>query len=127
MSGKIVRIVLASAIALSLAGAVPAVAKGGVVRTGMCSGTADWKLKVAPENGKLQVEYEVDSNKVGQTWRVRIFHDGARIFAGHRITKAPSGSFTVRLLAANHAGRDAFRARAVNLANSQVCGGAVSI
>jgi hypothetical protein len=127
MTGKVVRIVLASAIVLSVAGATPAMAKGGVERTGMCSGSADWKLKAAPENGKLQVEYEVDSNKVGQTWRVRIFHDGVRIFAGHRITKAPSGSFTVRLLSANHAGTDAFRARAVNVANSQVCGGAVSI
>jgi 2-methylaconitate cis-trans-isomerase PrpF len=127
MMGKIAAVIAAAAVTMSLAVATPAIAKDGVVRTGACSGASDWKLKVAPDNGRLELEFEVDSNKVGQTWRVRIFHDGVRIFAGKRLTKAPSGSFTVRLFTPNHAGTDHFRARAVNLASSETCLGKASI
>lgn len=128
MSAKIVRVALVAALALTVAGAMPASAKDGdVIRRGACSGTSDWKLKLSPENGKTEVEYEVDSNVVGQTWRVRIFQNGQRIFAGSRVTKAPSGSFTVRLLAANPAGTDTFKGRAVNPATGEACVGRASI
>jgi hypothetical protein len=128
MSAKIVRVALAAALALTVAGAVPASAKDGdVIRTGACSGASDWKLKLSPENGKTEVQYEVDSNVVGQTWRVRIFQNGERIFRGSRVTQAPSGSFTVRVLAANPAGTDSFKGRAVNAATGEVCVGRASI
>jgi hypothetical protein len=100
---------------------------GDVIRTGACSGRSDWKLKLSPENGKIEVEFEVDSNKVGQTWRVRIRQNGVLIFSGTRMTQAPSGSFEVRRLAQDHAGTDAFRARAVNLASGETCLGRASI
>ena len=83
--------------------------------------------RLSPQDGKIEVEYEVDSNKVGQTWRVRLFENGTRIFAGNRMTKAPSGSFTVRVLAANHAGSDTFTARAANVGSGEICGGRASI
>ncbi len=124
---KLGAVVAAAVIAMSLAVSTPAVAKGGVVKTGNCSGSSDWKLKLSPDNGRIEVEYEVDSNRVGQTWRVRIFHDGVRIFAGKRVTKAPSGSFTVRLLTRNHSGVDHFRARARNIASGESCVGRSSI
>lgn len=119
--------------AMTLAAAVMAVAPmasandADVIRRGACSGRSDWKLKLSPEDGRLEVEYEVDSNVNGQTWRVRIFHDGTRIFAGRRVTRAPSGSFEVRDLAGNSAGADAFRARATNLTTGESCGGRASI
>jgi hypothetical protein len=104
--------------------AAPAVAKDGdVIRRGACSGASDWKLKLSEEDGRIEVEYEVDQNRVGDTWRVRIRHDGDLVFAGRRITRAPSGSFEVRLLQRNRAGDDMFRARAVNLRTGEVCGG----
>jgi hypothetical protein len=128
MTWKIVRVALAAALALSVAGAVPAAAKDGdVIKTGACGGSSDWKLKLSPEDGKTEVEYEVDSNVIGQTWRVKILQDGNRIFGGSRVTKAPSGSFTVRVLAANPAGTDSFRARAFNAATGEVCVGRASI
>jgi hypothetical protein len=128
MFERMMRLALAGALVLTVAGATPATAKAGdVIRRGTCSGASDWKLKLSPENGRIQVEYEVDSNVVGQTWGVRVFHNGVRIFAGRRITQAPSGSFTVRLLAANLPGTDGFRARAANLATGEVCGGAAAI
>ncbi|HEX4941018.1 MAG TPA: hypothetical protein VFW51_00680 [Actinomycetota bacterium] len=104
--------------------AMPTLAKAGdVIRRGACSGASDWKLKLSEENGRIEVEYEVDQNRVGDTWRVRIRHDDDLVFAGTRITKAPSGSFEVRLLQRNRAGDDVFRGRAVNLRTGEVCGG----
>jgi len=127
MFERMMRMALAGALVLTVAGAMPATAKAGdVIRRGACSGASDWKLKLSPEDGMIEVEYEVDSNVVGQVWRVRIVHNGNRIFLGRRMTLAPSGSFTVRLLTRNLAGPDAFRARARNLATDEVCaGGAV--
>lgn len=128
MTWKIVRVALAAALALSVAGAVPAAAKDGdVIKRGACSGSSDWKLKLSPEDGRTEVEYEVDSNVVGQTWHVRILQDGDKIFGGSRVTKAPSGSFTVRVLAANPAGTDSFKGRATNPATGEVCVGRASI
>ena len=105
--------------------AMPALAKDGdVIRTGACSGRSDWKLKLSEENGRVEVEYEVDQNRVGDVWRVGIRHDGGLVFAGRRMTRAPSGSFEVRLVQRNRAGNDVFRARAVNARTGETCGGA---
>jgi len=111
--------------ALLIAGtAVPTLARAGeVIRTGACSGRSDWKLKLKDDNGRIEVEYEVDQNRIGDVWRVRIRHDGDLVFAARRMTKAPSGSFTVRLLQRNRAGDDLFRGRAVNLRTGEICGG----
>ena len=128
MVGRLIRVMIAGVLVFTVAGTTNAFAKDGdVVRQGSCSGSSDWKLKLSPENGKIEVEYEVDSNKVGQTWSVRLFENGNRIFAGKRVTKAPSGSFTVRVLGKNTAGTDSFRARASNAATGEVCGGSASI
>lgn len=129
MIAKTARILMiAGALVLTVALALPATAGGSdVIRRGNCSGNTDWKLKLSPENGRLQVEYEVDSNVNGQTWRVQILQNGNRIFAGTRVTRAPSGSFELRKLTNNTAGTDRFRARAVNAASGETCIGTASI
>lgn len=100
----------------------PAMAKDGdVIRTGSCSGAADWKLKVSPEDAGWGIEFEVDANRVGQVWRVRILDNGVLRYRGLRTTKAPSGSFTVRRTIRDMAGTDTIVARARNLASGQVC------
>jgi hypothetical protein len=124
MIKRIAAVALAGALALSVAGAVPALARDGdVIERGSCSGSADWKLKLSPEDGKIEVEYEVDSNVNGQSWKVRIFKNGDRIFRGTRTTKAPSGSFDVRVVTSDPAGSDTFRGKAVNVATGEVCHG----
>ena len=85
-----------------------------MIRRGSCSGATDWKLKLSPEDGKIEVEYEVDSNRRGQTWAVRIVKNGNVIFRGNRTTSGPSGSFEVRVVTSNPAGSDVFRARATH-------------
>ena len=120
----VVALLVASGIAL----APGAGAKGGdVIRTGVCSGAAHWKLKLSPDNGRIEVEFQVDTNRVGQAWRVRIRHNDVLIFVGKRVTKAPSGAFTVRRLTNNRAGTDSFRAGARAVVSGQTCVGRASI
>ena len=117
MIGRLMRVAVAGVLVFAVAGTTNAFAKDGdVIKRGSCSGASDWKLKLSPENGKIEVEYEVDSNHAGQTWRVKLFENGNRIFVGTKTTQGASGSFTVRKLAANTAGSDSFRAQARNLA-----------
>ena len=127
MIRKIARISIAAALATAMVGVTPALANDAdVIREGNCSGASDWKLKLSPENGRIEVEYEVDQNKNGVQWRVRIFKEGTRIFAGTRTTQAPSGAFEVRGVTANTTGDDSFSARAVNLSSGEVCRGAAT-
>ncbi len=113
--------------ALALAAPVSVAAKDGdVIRTGACTNRSDWKLKLSPENGAIEVEFEVDTPRVGQTWSLRLKHNGNVFWTGNRTTQVPSGSFEVERLRANRAGTDSFVARAVNMTTGEVCRGTVS-
>jgi hypothetical protein len=129
MIAKTARILMiAGALALTVTAALPASAKGTpVTKSGACSGASHWKLKLKADNSRIEVQFEVDSNVNGQTWHVRMLENGSAIFNGNRITRAPSGSFEVRKLAADTAGTDHFRARAVNAATGESCVGVASI
>ena len=52
------------------------------------------------------MEFEVDQNRVGVTWRVSIRRNGATIAATRATTRGPSGSFEVRRVIADLAGSD---------------------
>ena len=123
--------ILAAVAALAaalLVAAAPAAAGGPeIIRTGNCSGSADWKLKVKLDDGLIDTEFEVDQNVNGRRWRVTLRRDGVRFFRGIRTTHAPSGSFTVERRTANPAGPDRITARAVNLSSGQVCRAAATI
>ncbi|HXV33742.1 MAG TPA: hypothetical protein VD769_07010 [Gaiellaceae bacterium] len=112
-----------------LVAALPAAAGGGkeVIRTGSCSGSADWKLKLKHDDGRIETEFQVDQNVNGQRWRVVLRRDGVRFFRGIRTTHAPSGSFEVTRRPRNPAGPDRITARAVNLKSGQVCRAAATI
>jgi hypothetical protein len=92
-----------------LVAAVPALAKGGnsnrVTRSGDCSGSANWKLKAKPDNGKLEVEFEVDQNRNGVKWNVVIKRNGNTAVSTTARTKAPSGSFSVNRLISGTTGK----------------------
>ena len=114
---------------LVVSGAPLAQAKGGdaTIRTGTCSGSADWKLKAKHDDGRLEVEFEVDSNQSGQTWRVRVRDNGVRVIATRATTGGASGSFSVERKVANRAGSDSLVARARDLSSGQVCVGRLTI
>jgi len=113
---------LAAAAVLATAPAASASGGGGGVRaSGSCSGTSHWTLKAKADNGRLEVEFQVDTNRVGRSWNVHITDNGTGIFTGTRVTQAPSGSFTVRKLTANRAGVDHLVATARNAASGEMC------
>jgi hypothetical protein len=123
---RIVRIATAGLLTLGLmAPATGALAKGGSgqIRTGSCSAASDWKLKAKADDGAIEVEFEVDSNRVGQTWHVTLLKNGNVFFTGNRTTKAPSGSFTVSRRTPNPAGADTIKGRARNPNSGETCVG----
>ena len=114
-----------AAVVATLGTAVPATAgDDDKIRRGGCSGSADWKLKVKPDDGRLEIEAEVDSNVSGQSWRWRISHNGSVSARGRKTTRGRSGSFSVERRMANLAGTDRFRLRASH--DGQVCRGRIS-
>lgn len=87
---------------------------------GRCTGNATSKLKVELDDGRLEVELEVDQNRRGVTWRVTIFRNGRRVVRTRATTRGRSGSFSVERKIANPPGRDRISARAVS-PGGQVC------
>lgn len=96
-----------------------------VIRRGSCSGASDWKLKASPENGRIEVEGEVDSNRTGQTWKWRMLHNGQVSARGTATTSGPSGSFDVRRVMVDLAGTDQIGWRARNPGTGEVCRGSL--
>ena len=97
------------------------------IKTGSCTAASDWKLKVKPDDGRLEVEFEVDQNRNGVQWRVVLKNDGAAFFRGQATTRAPSGSFSIERRSTNGPGSDKVVARATNPASGEVCRGTITI
>src|SRR4051794_37992677 len=127
---RVIRMAAAGLIGAMVLGAAPAAlasrgsgSSGGgdaIENSGPCSGASRWKLKVKPDNGLLEVEFEVDSNVVGQVWNVTMKDNGTRFFRGQRTTQAPSGSFEARKRTTNQAGTDTIQARAKNPSTGEI-------
>lgn len=94
---------------------------GDIEVRGRCSGGSQAELKLSDEDGRIEIEFEVDQNRVGQRWRVAVRDDGARVLRTRATTTAPSGSFEVRTVVADSPGRDVIRARARNLSTGEIC------
>lgn len=107
--------------------ALPAIAKDGdIIRRGDCSKATDWKLKASEEDGRIEVEAEIDSNVNGQTWTWTLKHNGSVSAKGTSTTKAPSGSFEVRRVVVNLQGPDYLVFRSTNPKTGEVCRGSVT-
>jgi len=107
----------------SLLAATTAAARGAdrakTVR-GTCTGAAASKLKVKADDGRLEIEFEVDQNRVGRRWRVVLRRNGAVVFRGVRTTTAPSGSLEVRR-SVRASARSTVAASARALVGGQTC------
>ena len=114
---------LTAAATALLVPAAPGFAKDGdgrVIKRGDCSGASNWKLKAKPDDGRLEVEFEVDQNRNNVRWNVRIRRNGKSVASGARRTKAPSGSFSFERRIANPAGKDRISAVA-RRASGETC------
>ena len=128
MRGNTRLIGLVGAAVLTFALGAPVMARDGdVIRSGDCNGNSNWTLKAGIRDGRVEVEFEVDQNRVGRDWRVSLKDNGTLFFTGLRTTQAPSGSFTVERTTRNRAGTDRIVARAVNVNSGEVCRGVVSL
>jgi len=111
-----------------VATATPAFASGGgggVSSSGACTNGGHFKLEAKHDDGAIEMEYQVDSNRAGQVWTVRITDNGAVVVSRHATTAGRSGSFTIRKVIANQPGTDKIHARATF--QNHTCGGAVSL
>jgi hypothetical protein len=94
-------ITLAAALAVSglaLGVAPVASAKGGdgVRVSGVCTKGSTAKLKLSSEDGRVEVEFEVDQNRNGVPWHVTLRRNGSLLTSARATTRAPSGSFSLR-------------------------------
>jgi len=119
----------ATAAAAVLAGLVatgasvaPAHASGGdsarVTRSGTCD-HARWSIKAKEDDGRIEVEAEIDSNRSGQTWTWVLAHNGSRSATGKARTAGRSGSFSIERRLPDARDSDAFTFKATH--GSQVC------
>jgi hypothetical protein len=105
--------VLVAVLGASLVLAAAAGAKDGdVLRAGTCTQASTSKLKLGPEDGGIEVEFEVDQNRNGVRWKVVVVRNGSVVASRTRVTRGPSGSFELELVTRNVAGTDRFVARA---------------
>jgi hypothetical protein len=96
---------------------------GDIIDQGGCSGGTSWKLKLSEEDGRIEVEFEVDQNQAGRTWNVKLRRNGSLAWQGQRTTRPPSGSFEVRQVVSDGAGPDYIVARAKHPSSGEVCRG----
>lgn len=99
---------------------------GRVERSGACSGVSNWELTVKPDDGRLEVEFDVDQNRNGVRWHVVMKLNGEKVREGDRTTQPPSGSFSYDKRIPNPAGEDKVVAKATR-ANGERCRGVVRI
>lgn len=114
-------LLLATALPVVGAGAAQAQSSDDVIRRGSCTGSTDWKIKAKPDDGRIEVESEIDSFRNGQVWRWVLSHNGSASARGTSTTRGPSGSFDVERRTVNANGSDDFTFRAVNNASGEVC------
>jgi hypothetical protein len=116
-----------AAMCASVIAAAPAQAQGGtaVTASGACTGHGSWNLEATHDNGRIEIEFQVDVNRVGKTWHVRITDNLQLVTSRDATTLAPSGSFTVRTHTADRVGLDVVRAHATR--GDVTCGGKVSL
>ncbi len=80
-----------------------------------------------PDDGRLDVEFEVDQRRNGVPWRVRIRRDGRLVVAARATTRARRAApFSVERRIADPPGRDRVVARATS-PSGEVCRAALTI
>jgi hypothetical protein len=95
------------------------------VRTsGSCAGGVHWKLKAKHDDGRIEVEGEIDSNRSGQKWHWAFKHNGSTSAHGSKRTSGASGSFEVKRRMTDLSGKDHFVLRATH--GGTVCRGTIS-
>ena len=93
--------------------AFPAHAGGGdfTEEEGACSRNSTWLMKAKHDTGRIELEFEVQSNRAGETWAVRITDNGVLVWSGNKVTNRFE-RFSADRRPSNRAGTDRFVGRA---------------
>lgn len=109
-------------------GAMPVAAARGhgtgadeVVARGRCDGGSTWALRLVEHRRWIGVAFRVDSDAVGEVWRVQLRHEGRPFFLDLRRSSDPDGFVGVRRPVRNTRGLDVVAAKAVNLETRERC------
>ena len=116
------RVVTSCAICVAALVAIPTTSAkdGDVLVRGTCTKASAAKLKLSEEDGRIEVEFEVDQNRNGVRWSVVLRRPATLLLRTTRLTRPPSGSFELRRVVADLAGRDRISARATS-PSGEVC------
>lgn len=79
---------------------------------GVCTAGATTKLRLKSDDGRIEVQLEVDQNRTGVRWRIVLVHERRVAWRGSARTSGPSGSFEVERRLRDLPGFDAVTARA---------------
>ena len=83
-------------------------------------GLSTAKIKLSPENGRIEVEFEADQNRNGVSWNWGLARNGKTVASGRRGHQGPQRIVHVRRLISNASGPDRITVRA-SRANGEVC------
>jgi hypothetical protein len=123
------KLIAAGGTATLVAVAMPTVfastASAGTLSEGSCSGTSRYDLDVEAEHGGYEVEFEVDSNVPGQTWKVKLWQNDGR-FLSRVMTTDREGEIDGDRHRANTPGADTFKLWAKNTTTGETCSAKVS-
>lgn len=125
-----IKISILGAIAAAALVALPSAASASgddIRRAGECTGGTTSKIKVKPDDGVLEVEFEVDQNQTGVKWKVKIKDNSEVVFKGAARTRGPSGSFDIERRIPNQSGTDSIVGTARNTKSGERCAAKVSI
>jgi hypothetical protein len=111
-----IRILLIPALmaALAVATATADARRGGgddrIEVAGTCTDGSTSKLKAKTDDGRIEAEFEVDQNRSGVRWKVRLRQNGDLVVKTRRTTNERSGSFSLERRLPNRSGTDRIKA-----------------
>ena len=76
-------------------------------------------MKLSREDRGIELEFQVDQNRNGVPWKVKLSRNGNAIASLTAKTRAPSGSFEIRRVVAGPLGTD--RINAVATRSTETC------
>jgi hypothetical protein len=108
--------------------AAPAASAADIEREkfGDCSGSGRWELQLEREFGRIEIDLDVETSSSGDTWVVRLKHDGTRFEKVSRVTDG-EGEFEVDRVRNNRPGEDRISFKAVNKGTGETCAGSLRI
>lgn len=123
MNARFSSVLIAGTIAtgLAIASLATAAAKDGdIIKRGNCAGGVKTKLKASPENGRIEVEYELDNAAPNEAWRVIVKKNGRAILRATKRTNGV-GDLKVRKVTSNGNGNERIEASAKRVSGGGVC------